>query len=107
MCKEQIIWYSSDTLIEISVYSNVALRYSHENYNVPRSQSTIGRNHVSFSCITGISSKKNIFEGQAFSNENKKDFILNALETYQFLAMLHKNTVNWRNIWDFWSSLKT
>ena len=51
--------------------------------------------------------KKIIFEGQAFSSENKKDFILNVLETYQFLAMLHKNTVNWRNIWDFWSSFKT
>ena len=49
---------------------------------------------------------------KAFSSENIKVFQLNIFETYQFekyqlLPMLHKSTVNWRNIWDFWSSLKT
>ena len=59
------------------------------------------------SSITGTSSQKIIFEAQAFSSENKKDFKLNILETYQFLAILHKSNVNWRNTWDFWSSLRT
>ena len=42
-----------------------------------------------------------------FWRENKYNFLLNIFETYQFLAIFHKRTVNWTNIWDFWSSFKT
>ena len=34
-------------------------------------------------------------------------FIINILETDRLLAMFHKRTVNWTNIWDFWSTFKT
>ena len=78
-------------------------------YNGPRTYIMIGKKHISFSSIRGISSK-NIILGsslETFSRENKYDFILNNFETYQFLPMFHKTSVNCTNIWDFWSSFKT